>query len=288
MNKTINQKAWFFVIPVFILVAFNAVVPLMTVVNYSFQETFGNNVFTWEGTRWFKQILRSDRFHDALGRQFLFTGIILAIQIPLGVAIALSMPKKGIGVSLCLVLMSMPLLIPWNVVGAMWNIFALPEIGFLGHTLNDLGFDYNFTQQIGDAWFTTILMDVWHWTSLVVLLSYAGLQSIQPAYYQAAEIDGASRWAVFRHIELPKMKKVLTIAVLLRFMDSFMIYTEPFVLTGGGPGNATAFLSIDLVKMALGQFDLGPAAAMSLIYFFIVLLVCWVFYNLMMRNESQT
>ena len=287
MNKTTNQRAWLFVIPVFILVAFNAVVPLMTVVNYAFQETFANNVFTWEGTRWFKQILRSDRFHAALGRQFMFTGVILLIQIPLGIAIALSMPKKGIGVPICLVLMSMPLLIPWNVVGAMWNIFALPEIGFLGHSLNDLGFDYNFTQQIGDAWFTTILMDVWHWTSLVVLLSYAGLQSIQPAYYQAAEIDGASKWAIFRYIELPKMKKVLTIAILLRFMDSFMIYTEPFVLTGGGPGNATAFLSIDLVKMALGQFDLGPAAAMSLIYFFIVLLVCWVFYNLMMRNEEQ-
>ena len=81
MNKTINQKAWLFVIPVFILVAFNAVVPLMTVVNYAFQETFGNNVFTWEGTRWFKQILRSERFHAALGRQFLFTGIILLIQM---------------------------------------------------------------------------------------------------------------------------------------------------------------------------------------------------------------
>ena len=288
MNKTVNQKAWFFVIPVFLLVAFNAVVPLMTVVNYAFQETFGNNVFMWEGTRWFKQILQSDRFHSALGRQFLFTGIILVIQIPLGIGIALSMPKEGIWVSVCLVLMSMPLLIPWNVVGAMWNIFALPEIGFLGHTLNDLGFDYNFTQQIGDAWFTTILMDVWHWTSLVVLLSYAGLMSIQSAYYQAAEIDGASRWAIFRYIELPKMKKVLTIAILLRFMDSFMIYTEPFVLTGGGPGNATTFLSIDLVKMALGQFDLGPAAAMSLIYFFIVLLICWVFYNLMMKNEEKS
>jgi glycerol transport system permease protein len=288
MNKTVNQKAWFFVIPVFLLVAFNAIVPLMTVVNYAFQETFGNNVFMWEGTRWFKQILQSDRFHSALGRQFLFTGIILVIQIPLGIGIALSMPKEGIWVSVCLVLMSMPLLIPWNVVGAMWNIFALPEIGFLGHTLNDLGFDYNFTQQIGDAWFTTILMDVWHWTSLVVLLSYAGLMSIQSAYYQAAEIDGASRWAIFRYIELPKMKKVLTIAILLRFMDSFMIYTEPFVLTGGGPGNATTFLSIDLVKMALGQFDLGPAAAMSLIYFFIVLLICWVFYNLMMKNEEKS
>ena len=111
MNKTINQKAWFFVIPVFILVAFNAVVPLMTVVNYAFQETFANNVFTWEGTRWFKQILRSERFHAALGRQFLFTGVILAIQIPLGVAIALTMPQKGIGVSFCLILMSMPCLL---------------------------------------------------------------------------------------------------------------------------------------------------------------------------------
>jgi glycerol transport system permease protein len=259
----------------------------MTVVNYSFQETFGDNVFFWEGTKWFKQILRSERFHAALGRQFLFTSIILIIQIPLGIAIALSMPKKGPGVSICLVLMSMPLLIPWNVVGAMWNIFALPEIGFLGKAINTLGIKYNFTQQPFAAWFTTILMDVWHWTSLVVLLSYAGLCAIPDAYYQAAKIDGASRWAVLRHIELPKMKKVLTIAILLRFMDSFMIYTEPFVLTGGGPGNATAFLSIDLVKIALGQFDLGPAAAMSLIYFFIVLLICWVFYNLMMKNEGQ-
>jgi len=288
MRKTVNQKAWFFVLPVFVLVAFNAAVPLMTVVNYSFQETFGDNIFFWEGTRWFKQILQSDRFHGALGRQFLFTFIILIIQVPLGIAIALSMPKKGMGVSVCLVLMSMPLLIPWNVVGAMWNIFALPEIGFLGHSINALGIDYNYTQQPLAAWFTTILMDVWHWTSLVVLLSYAGLCAIPDAYYQAAKIDGASRWSIFRHIELPKMNKVLTIAILLRFMDSFMIYTEPFVLTGGGPGNTTAFLSIDLVKMALGQFDLGPAAAMSLIYFFIVLLICWVFYNLMMRHEEQS
>ena len=287
MRKTLNQKAWFFVLPVFFLVAFNAAIPLMTVINYSFQETFGDNIFFWEGTRWFKQILRSDRFHGALGRQFLFTFLVLIIQIPLGIAIALSMPKEGVGVSVCLVLMSMPLLIPWNVVGAMWNIFALPEIGFLGHSLNALGIDYNYTQQPFAAWFTVILMDVWHWTSLVVLLAYAGLCAIPDAYYQAAKIDGASRWSIFRHIELPKMKKVLTIAILLRFMDSFMIYTEPFVLTGGGPGNATTFLSIDLVKMALGQFDLGPAAAMSLIYFFIVLLICWVFYNLMMRQEGH-
>ncbi|MBF0278098.1 MAG: sugar ABC transporter permease [SAR324 cluster bacterium] len=287
MNKTVNQKAWWLVVPVLILVAFNAFIPLMTVVNYSFQETFGNNQFFWEGTTWFEQVLRSDRFHAALFRQLMFTGMIILIEVPLGIAVALTMPRKGPWVSVCLVLMALPLLIPWNVVGAMWNIFALPDIGLLGYSLNSMGIDYNFTQQPVSAWVTTLVMDIWHWTSLVVLLCYAGLSSIPDAYYQAARIDGASPWAIFRFIQLPKMNRVLTIAILLRFMDSFMIYTEPFVLTGGGPGNTTTFLSIDLVKMALGQFDLGPAAAMSLIYFLVVLLTCWGFYTVMTRNEEN-
>ncbi len=285
--QTYNQKAWFFVLPVLFLVAFNALIPIMTVVNYSFQETFGDNVFFWQGLDWFEQLLRSDRFHAALGRQFLFTGLILLIEVPLGVAVALSMPRKGIWVPVCLVTMALPMLIPWNVVGAMWNIFTLPEIGLLGYFFNNvLGISYNMTQDPLAAWITIIAMDVWHWTSLVVLLSYAGLVSIPDDYYRAARIDGASNFAVFRYIQLPKMKNVLTIAILLRFMDSFNIYTEPFVLTGGGPGNSTTLLSIDLVKIALGQFDLGPAAAMSLIYFAITLLVSWIFYSVM-NNQSN-
>ncbi|HJW52905.1 MAG TPA: sugar ABC transporter permease [Burkholderiaceae bacterium] len=286
-TKTVNQKAWWLVVPVVVLVAFNAVIPLMTVVNYSMQETFGENVFFFEGVKWFEQILRSPRFHESLQRSLLFTAIVLAIEVPLGVAIALTMPRKGPWVSVCLVLMAMPLLIPWNVVGAMWNILALPDIGLLGHTLNAMGIDYNFTRQPISAWATLIAMDVWHWTSLVVLLAYAGLSAIPDAYYQAAKIDGASRWAVFRYIQLPKMKRVLTIAILLRFMDSFMIYTEAIVVTGGGPGNSTTVLSIDLVKIALGQFDLGPAAAMSLIYFLIILLLSWIFYTVMTKDEQS-
>jgi glycerol transport system permease protein len=287
MKKTLNQKAWFFVLPVVALVAFNALIPLMTVVNYSVQETFGDNIFTWSGLKWFVQVLQSDRFHGSLLRQAIFTILVLLIEVPLGLVIALAMPRKGPWVSVCLVLMALPLLIPWNVVGAMWNIMALPDIGLLGKGLNALGIPYNYTRQPVAAWFTIVLMDVWHWTSLVVLLCYAGLVSIPDAYYRAARIDGARPWAVFRYIQLPKLRYVLTIAVLLRFMDSFMIYTEVVVVTGGGPGSSTTFLSIDLVKTALGQFDLGPAAAMSLIYFLIVLLLSWIFYTVMMRNEAR-
>lgn len=286
MDKTWNNKAWFMLIPVLLLVGFSAVIPLMTVVNYSVQDTFGNNVFFWAGTQWFEEILHSGRFWDSMIRNLIFSFVILAIEVPLGIFIALNMPKKGIGVPVCLVLMALPLLIPWNVVGTIWQVFGRSDIGLMGYVLVNLGIDYNYVSDPADAWATIIIMDVWHWTSLVVLLCYAGLASIPDAFYQAAKIDGASRWSVFRYIQLPKMNRVLLIAVLLRFMDSFMIYTEPFVVTGGGPGNSTTFLSIDLVKIALGQFDLGPAAAMSLVYFLIVLLLSWVFYTVMTNYDA--
>ncbi|WP_353641655.1 sugar ABC transporter permease [Mesorhizobium sp. WSM2239] len=287
MDKTWNNKAWFMVLPVLLLVAFSALIPLMTVVNYSVQDTFGANEFFWAGTAWYEEVLESDRFWNSMARNLLFSAIILGIEIPLGIFIALNMPRKGWGVPVCLVLMALPLLIPWNVVGTIWQVFGRIDIGLLGYTLSALGLDYNYVSDPFDAWVTVIVMDVWHWTSLVVLLCYAGLVSIPDAYYQAAKIDGASRWAIFRYIQLPKMNRVLLIAVLLRFMDSFMIYTEPFVVTGGGPGNTTTFLSIDLVKLAIGEFNLGEAAAMSIIYFLIVLLLSWIFYTVMTSYDAE-
>ncbi|AVW89786.1 sugar ABC transporter permease [Celeribacter baekdonensis] len=287
MLKTQNNKAWFLVLPVLLLVGFSAILPLMTVVNYAFNDTFGNNAFFWAGLEWFREVIRSERMHDALQRQLIFSAIILAIEIPLGIAIALTLPKRGVWASLTLVLLALPLLIPWNVVGTIWQLFTRVDIGLLGSTLVALGVDFNLGRDAIDAWATLIVMDVWHWTSLVTLLCYAGLQSIPEAYYQAGRIDQASRWAVFRYIELPKMQGVLLIAVLLRFMDSFMIYTEPFVVTGGGPGSTTTFLSVDLVKMAIGQFDLGPAAAFSLMYFLVILLISWVFYTVMTNLDQE-
>jgi glycerol transport system permease protein len=292
MNRPRNDRAWFLVLPVVAVVAFSAVIPLMTVVNYSVQDTFGNNQFFWNGIGWYKELLdpatdQGGRFFDSLWRNLLFSALVLAIEVPLGIAVALAMPRAGWKVSATLVVMAMPLLIPWNVVGTIWQVFARPDIGMFGAAINGLGIPYNYTQYPLSAWVTILLMDVWHWTSLVALLCYAGLRSIPDAYYQAARIDGARGWSIFRNIQLPKMKRVLLIAVLLRFMDSFMIYTEPFVLTGGGPGNSTTFISIDLVKTALGQFDLGKAAALSIVYNLIILAICWVFYTVMTQADAK-
>jgi len=215
----------------------------MTVVNYSVQDIISPERRVFVGTEWFAAVMRDQDLHDALGRQMIFSLAVLAVEIPLGIALALSMPAKGWQASITLVLVALSLLIPWNVVGTIWQIFGRADIGLLGASLQGLGIEYNYTGNARDAWLTVLVMDIWHWTPLVALLCYAGLRSIPDAYYQAAQIDGATKFAVFRFIQLPKLRGVLVIAVLLRFMDSFMIYTEPFVLTGGGPGNATTFFS---------------------------------------------
>jgi glycerol transport system permease protein len=277
--KVRDNKAWFLVLPVFILVAFSAIVPIMTVVNYSVQDIFDQNTAYFVGAEWYREMLRNPALLDSLGRQFFFSFSVLAIEVPLGILIALVMPTKGRMAAVSLILVAIPLLIPWNVVGTIWQIFSRADIGLFGYAVNALGIDYNYTSDPTAAWLTVLLMDVWHWTPLIALLCYSGLRAIPEAFYQAARIDRASKWAIFRHIQLPRLKSVLVIGVLLRFMDSFMIYTEPFVLTGGGPGNSTTFLSQALTQMAIGQFDIGPAAAFSLIYYLIVLLVCYAFFT---------
>ena len=280
-----DQRAWLGVLPVVLVVAFSALIPLMTVVNYSVQDIFDPQNRLFVGFDWYREILRDPRFHDALLRQLAFSALVLLIEIPVGILVARSLPRTGAG--LWLVVIAVPLLIPWNVVGTIWQMFARPDIGLLGGALNALGLDFNFTADPLDAWIVLLLMDAWHWTPLVALLCYAGLASIPPVCYQAAELDGAGTWQVFRYVELPRLRAVLIIAVLLRLMDSLMIYTEPFVLTGGGPGNSTTFLSQRLTSMAVGQFDLGPAAAFSVLYFLAILLLCWLFYTSVMRVDDD-
>ena len=282
-----DNRAWWLVLPVVLVVAFSAIIPIMTVVNYSVQDILGPDQRVFVGWEWFRKILRDPEIHGAFFRQIGFSTAVLLIELPLGLGVALLLPRRGRFTGLAMVLVGMPLLVPWNVVGTVWQIFTRTDIGLGGSALTAIGVDYNPTIDPVDAWLTVLAMDVWHWTPLVALLAYAGLRAVPDAMYRAAAVDGASRLAVFRHVELPRLKGVLTIALLLRFMDSFMIYTEPFVLTGGGPGNATTFLSQTLTRMAVGQFDLGPAAAFSLIYFLVILAFSYAFYTALTARERE-
>jgi glycerol transport system permease protein len=262
------------------------VLPFGFVAFYSVHDTFSGNDFLYVGTQWFSQVLRSSEFQWALIRSLGFSLVALALQIPLGLYVALRMPKSGVLASTLVVLMAIPLLTPSLVVGYLWKVLALPETGLLSGVLSLVGLTLDMNSKVW-TWIVLILMDVWHWTSLVVLLAYAGLKAIPEDYYRAARIDGASSWSVFRHIQLPKLKLVLAIAALLRFMDSLVIYTEAAVITRGGPGVSTTFLSHELVQTATIQFDLGEGSAMAVIYFFIVVVVAALFFRQVHLAQSQ-
>ena len=202
------------------------------------------------------------------------------IEVPLGIVVALSLPRRGKMVTVYIMVIAIPLMIPWVVVGLIWLLMIHPQWGSFGALLSLAGLKIDINNVFG-AWGIIIFVDVWHWTSLVILLCYSGLLAIPERYYQAARIDGAKRWSLFRHVELPHIKRVLLIAILLRFLDSFMVYVEPFILTRGGPGKSTIFLSHSLMRTAAQQFDLGHSAAISLIYLSIIVLFCWILYKVM-------
>jgi glycerol transport system permease protein len=282
--KKKNNRAWFLVLPVVFVVAFTAIIPLMAVANYSLQDIQGASNRLFVGLDFFKRVATDPNIQDAFTRNLTLSAQILLIQIPFGIFLARLMPRSGWKASAALVVVAIPLIIPWNVVGTTWRIFTRSDIGLGGVLVNQF-FDYNLSEDTTDAWVTILVMDTWHWTPLVTLLVYAGLRSIPQAYYQAAAIDGASRMAVFRFVELPKLRRVLMIAILLRFMDSFMMYTEPFVVTGGGPGSSTQTLSILLTTIAIGQFDIGVAGAFSLMYFLFIQIFSFIFFTVLTLDE---
>ncbi len=278
-----KQRPWLFLLPALLLVSISAFIPLIAVMNYSQLTLLPGTQPYFSGLENFIAILEDEAFRGALYRQFIFSFLVLITEIPLGLGLAMCMPKEGPGVGVSLVLLGIPLLIPWNVVGIIWRVFTRSDIGVLPAAFDWVGYSYSVSSSTADAWWTVLAMDIWHWTPLVVLICYAGLQAIPQEYYMAAKIDRASPWKTFRYVTLPNLRGVLIIAVLLRLMDSFKIYAEPFVLTGGGPGNSTTFLSTYTSRMAIGGFQMGRGAATSLIYFFIVILLSFVIYIVMLN-----
>ena len=284
--KSDKARPYFLILPSIILISIVGIFPMIMVIYYSLHDSFFGGNYIWVGLYWFKQLFVSSDFLDSLIRSFLFSFLALSIQIPLGLLIAKKIPKSGFLSGAIIILIVVPLLIPKIVIGHIWSFLTIPQIGLIDYLANFLNITFDLNTNVFQVWFIILLMDTWHWTSLVVLLCYAGLKAIPFQYYHAAYIDGASNWSIFSKIELPKLKKVLLIAILLRFMDSFIIYTETYVLTRGGPYMSTTFLSHDLVQTATVQFDLGEGGAMAVIYSIIVIITSFIFYKIISLKES--
>lgn len=274
--KKYDNSALLLMLPSLAIMAVVGIVPLLAAFNYSFFDLFTIREAYWVGDQWYHQIITSSRFYASIGRSLLFSALVLTIQVSLGIALARMVVRMGPSRIFVLMLVAIPLVVPWNMIAMMWHSLIDLRTGLIGRYFTFFGivFDYKFNPI--HTWILLIIMDTWHWLGLVTILAYAGFTGIPEAYYRAAAIDGASDFAVFRYIEIPKIVNALSIAILLRFVDSFMINTEAFSINAGGPHNATTFLSLDLSEDIKG-FNYGPAAARSMLSFLIVITVAWLF-----------
>ncbi|NBU13173.1 MAG: sugar ABC transporter permease [Alphaproteobacteria bacterium] len=274
--KKYDNRAAVLMIPSLVIMGVVGIVPLLAAFNYSFFDLFTIREAYWVGDQWYRQIITSSRFYESFGRSVLFSILALTVQVSLGVALARMVARMGPARIFVLMLVALPLVVPWNMIAMMWQSLIDLKSGILGKlfTFSGMVIDYKFNPI--HTWILLIVIDTWHWLGLVTILAYAGFTGIPEAYYRAAAIDGASDIAVFRYIEFPKIINALSIAILLRFVDSFMINTEAFAINAGGPQNATTFLSLDLSEDIKG-FNYGPAAARSMLSFLIVITVAWLF-----------
>ncbi len=271
-------------IPAFIVIGLNSIIPILTVFNYSFQTPFALKV-EWVGLRNYISVLRDIDFQSALIRTLLYAVICVAIEVPLGLALAIATPRRGIAGAIFMTILSLIVVIPFITVGLIWRLIVI-EYGPLQDILSKLGYHFTITNAVHAFW-SLIVVDIWHWTPLVYLIYLAGLQSVPESPILSARTEQATSWQIFRHIIFPELRYQTLFIVLLRFIDALKIYDEPWVITGGGPGKSTEFMSIYIMRRSIGGgYAMGPASAASLIYLFIIIVLSFILMIVLTRGRG--
>lgn len=216
------------------------------------------------GLRNYLFLLQDGAFHESLGVTLRFAGIVVTIELILGVGLALLLDRQLRGVTLLRTIFIMPMMIAPIVVGLMWRYMYHPTVGILNRTLKGLGLPgIPWLSDSGWAFISVVIADVWQWTPFIFILSLAALQSLPKSAMEAARIDGASGWQLIWHIKLPLMMPVLIVTGLLRLIDAFKVLEVILVLSNGGPGLSTEILALRISRTAFEFRELGTAAAMS-------------------------
>jgi len=268
---------WLLFLPAFIIVGFNSFVPVIYAAYLStlrFYMTGQEAKFL--GYDNYMTLVNDPTVWDSLLKGAAFVAAVLLIEIPLGLAIALVIYRESFRNRVLRTILSAPLLIPPLTVGATWLLLARPDIGPIPHLFNQFGIVYDIGAYPLQAFFTVVAMDVWHWTSFVVLVFVAARASLPPEPYESAMVDGASSWHIFRYITLPGMRYAVLIVILIRMIDSLKIFDEVWTLTSEGPGRITNFMSIYIVKTTLSQLNMGYGATLSLFFLYIIIILTFI------------
>lgn len=285
-----KQKHFFFIIllPAVVVVAFLTVFPVGSVVyNSFFRYDFISGIRTFVGFANYRSIVAEELFHRSFRNTLVFTASASILEVVLGVALALLFRRQFRGRRTASLVLIFPMIISTMVISAVWQTFFHFEIGLFNWILRSLG-----AAPVG--WLTNprvaltsiIMVDVWQWTPFAFLIILAGISSISPDIYEAAEIDGARAFHVATRITLPLLSGQIVLVLMLRTLDTFRLFDKVYALTGGGPANATQTLSFFIYREGFTFFNFGRAGAASVLTLGIVSVLALVYIRRLFREDQ--
>ena len=248
---------------------------------------------TADGVKWtlgnFARLASDGFFLTAMAHTFVFAAAALVLEFSIGLGLALLLNTQMRGRGFFRATLLIPMMLPTVVVGVVWRLMLNANFGAINGTLKDFGINtesLTWTASPRLAFLSVIVVDVWQWTPFVFLVLLAGLQAIPQEPYEAAVIDGSSRWQTFRYVTLPLLKPAILIALLLRTMDLLRVFDQIFILTEGGPGFATETISLYIYRTAFRFFDFGYAAAMSFVLLALTNVISTIYIRLLQTKET--
>jgi multiple sugar transport system permease protein len=240
------------------------------------------------GVQNYRHLVFDQQFLYSLWLTLRFAFFVVISELILGYFLAQlfmrEFPLKG----LFRTIHTLPLMVAPIAVGATWRLLTVPGLGPLPYYLDRwFGIDYRLGSFADQAFFTTVVMDIWHWTPLVTLTLLAGLASMPREPFEQAQIDGANRFQIFRHVTVPMLMPVILATVFIRVMDALRTVDEVWMLTGGGPAAATRYVGLYIWRVVFPKTDYGYGAAMSLLTLYLTIVMCWLLYAALVARRDK-
>lgn len=271
------RRYWWFVVPCGAVVIGTIVFPWVFTLYMSLHEYKLGGGQAFAGIANYEKLVSDERFLLSILRTLYFTALAVVIPMVVGLLAALAFHRRFPLRGLARTVFILPMMATPVAVALVWTMMFHPQLGVLNWLLQQVGLPLSMWVYAPDTVIPTLVMvEVWHWTPLVMLILLGGLASLPVDPYEAAKIDGANAWQAFRHITLPLLAPFLVVALIIRTIDALKAFDTIYVITQGGPGTASETINIFLYLQAFAYYNLGYASAVVVVFFAIIILLAMV------------
>lgn len=284
-----RRFGYFFVAPAVIILSLVILAPIVIAIITSFYDytLINRSLDNFIGLNNYFESITNKKFLHSTFVTITFVFFVVLFEFLIGFLIAILLNQVERFRNIYYFILLIPLLINPVVVGLIWRMFLHPQLGILNYLIGFIGIEpVNWLGDPQNAFITIIFVDIWHQVSFMIILLLAGLASIPEEPYEAARVDGANAFQQFRDITLPYMRPVIIITLLIRLIFALKTYDLIYIMTKGGPGDATDLISYYIYRSAFIGLDLGQAASMSVILLFIVCIIIYPLFKYMSRADE--